>query len=245
MLQAAIELKVDLILVQEPWLTPRDPILGYTNTRSIAHPSFTQVLPRIAIGDLRPRTLAYIARGFRIETTLIPIEDPDLLVLNIGGLELLNIYNQDPQLARGPRTLEWSVYPRALSPRAIVLGDFNTHHPQWDPLASESQGARELVQWVESKDLALLNTPGIGTFYRPNLVRPSVLDLTFATRAIESIIRDWQVLPDLGSDHFRVLFTILGESSLVNNPLASAKFNLKLANQDLFNTTLKEAIKEA
>ena len=60
----------------------------------------------------------------------------------------------------------------------ILLGDFNTHHPWWDPLAKKSTDADKLVDWFESNELSLLNTPGTGTFFRPNLIRESVLDLS-------------------------------------------------------------------
>jgi hypothetical protein len=79
-LQVAIELQVDLILVQEPWVT-KDPELDYSTARSTLHPSFTQVLPLTK--ELRPRTLAYIAKGFRPEVNLVLVEDPDILILDI------------------------------------------------------------------------------------------------------------------------------------------------------------------
>ena len=71
---------------------------------------------------------------------------------------------------------------------SIVLGDFNTHHPWWDPLARTSTSAQELVEWLEGHKLALLNTPKTGTFFRPHLARESILDLTFATNSLASRI---------------------------------------------------------
>ena len=75
-------------------------------------------------------------------------------------------------------------------------------------MASKDPGSDELVEWLEAKNLHLLNTPGTGTFFRPSIDRESVLDLTFATSALASQIQDWQTLPDLGSDHKGILFTI-------------------------------------
>ena len=49
-LQIAIELQVDLVVVQEPWVTD-------DNTRSTAHQSFTQILPPDNGNNLRPRTM--------------------------------------------------------------------------------------------------------------------------------------------------------------------------------------------
>ena len=55
-LETAIELKADLIVIQEPWVTN-------DNARSIAHQSFTQILP--PDNGLRPRTLVYVSKAFR------------------------------------------------------------------------------------------------------------------------------------------------------------------------------------
>jgi hypothetical protein len=74
---------------------------------------------------------------------------------------------------------------------------------------------------MENNDFSLINSPGAGTYFRPRLLRNSVIDLTLATSTLASRIQDWQVLPDLGSDHFGILFTITGTpiaSSLVENP---------------------------
>jgi hypothetical protein len=61
-LQLAIELKIDLVIIQEPWIIPKNQDPDYRNTRSILHPSFTQILP--ADLTLRPRTLVYVSRTF-------------------------------------------------------------------------------------------------------------------------------------------------------------------------------------
>ena len=43
---------------------------------------------------------------------------------------------------------------------------------------------------INKYSLNLLNTPGEGTFYRPHMAIPSVLDLTFATQGIVNYIID-------------------------------------------------------
>lgn len=246
-LQVAIELNVDLVVVQEPWVIPIGQDPDYTNTRSVLHSSFTQILPKDC--RLRPRTLVYVSRSFRPLVSLANSspQDPDMQVIDItegnAKIQLLNIYNEADQLGHGPNTLARCLYSQTLYSKSVILGDFNTHHPWWDPLAHTTPGADQLVDWLEQQDLALLNTPGTGTFFRPNLARESVLDLTFATSAIASKIQDWQVLPDLGSDHYGLLFTVLGTSvELVDNPTDQAHFNTQLANWDLFATSLKSYI---
>jgi Reverse transcriptase (RNA-dependent DNA polymerase)/Endonuclease-reverse transcriptase len=246
-LQIAIELKIDLIIVQEPWVTLRPTgTIDYLDTRSVLHPSFSQILP----ADLtyRPRTLVYIAKGFKplVTITSTSPKDSDLLIIDIiegySKIQLLNIYNEADQSGVGPNTLDRCLYSRILQPNSILLGDFNTHHPWWDPLAKPSPGADILVDWFENQDLALLNIPGTGTFFRPNLARESVIDLTLATSSLASRIEDWQILPDLGSDHFGLLFTINGTNTeSVDNSL-QLKFNTSLANWNLFSEKLHSEI---
>ena len=68
-LQLAIELNIDLVIIQEPWISPRPPSTNnYLNSRSILHPSFAQILPKDL--NYRPRTLAYIAKDFKPLVTL-------------------------------------------------------------------------------------------------------------------------------------------------------------------------------
>ena len=223
-LQLAIELKIDIVLVQEPWVCTASSTTSsinistkdYTSARSINHQSFAQILPKHH--HLRPRTLAYILRSNTSILASLAISspiDPDILVLDIlegqHKVQLVNIYNEDSQIEGEQRTIDRWLYNYQLPLDAVVLGDFNTHHPWWDPLnTTTSTNADQLVDWIEDNNLLLLNTPGEGTFYRPNLRQPSVLDLTLVTTSIESQINDWQILPDLGSDHYGILFTITG-----------------------------------
>ena len=137
-----------------------------------------------------------MTRSFRplVSLATSSSKDPDLLVVDIiegkSQIQLLNIYNKDSQSGSGPRTLERVLYSYALPPSFLLLGDFNTHHLWWDPLARITQGADQLIDWLESQELALLNTPGTGTFFRSNLARESVLDLSFATSSLASRIED-------------------------------------------------------
>ena len=248
-LQVAIELNIDLIVVQEPWITPKE--VGkpdYSGTRSILHPSFNQILP--ADLTLRPRTLVYITKSFRPTVSLAkesPL-DPDMLVIDIieGNykIQLVNVYNEADQLRTGPRTIDRVLYNYIIPRNTILVGDFNTHHPWWDPLAKMSTEANKLVEWFELNELSLLNTPGTGTFFRPNLSRESVLDLSLVTNSLSNKVIDWQTLPDLGSDHYGLLFTVQGsQTSLVDNPiLQSIRYNTKLADWGLFSTSLKSNI---
>jgi hypothetical protein len=130
-LQLAIELKIDLILVQEPWIISESP--DYSNSRSISHTSFSQILP-ITLG-VRPRTLAYISKTYIPSVTLAPTNlDPDLLVLLVAEesytFELVNLYNENSQIEGiSTKTVKRTLLPRTISANSMILGDFNLHHP--------------------------------------------------------------------------------------------------------------------
>jgi hypothetical protein len=76
------------------------------------------------------------------------------------------------------------ILPDSLAENTIILGDFNIYYPWWDPLASQSANSSYLLDIIEKYSLNLLNIPGEGTFYRPNMTIPSIIDLTFIIRGI-------------------------------------------------------------
>jgi hypothetical protein len=184
-LQVAVELAIDLIVVQEPWLVPSQQTpLDYTDTRSVIHPSFVQTFPILPHPFLRPRVLLYASRSLEVQINPIQdsLADPDCLAVQINSkhfnFTLYNIYNENDQQGSSNRTIERMLLPLTLPPASLVLGDMNTHHPWWDPLATTvSPGADCFLDWIEAQQLELLNTPGTGTFFRPNMSRESVLDL--------------------------------------------------------------------
>lgn len=64
-----------------------------------------------------------------------------------------------------------------------------------------------------------------------------------ATRRLATKIEDWQVLPDIGSDHFAIMFDVKGtDTQRIPNPMKIVKYNVKLANWDLFSTVLRENV---
>ena len=250
-LQVAVELAIDLIVVQEPWLVPSQQTpLDYTDTRSVNHPSFVQTFPTLPHPALRPRVLIYASRS--LQAQINPLQDspadPDCQAVGIKSTHfnftLYNIYNENDQQGSPNRTIERMLLPTMLPTTTLVLGDFNTHHPWWDPLApTTSPGADRFLEWIEAQHLELLNTPGTGTFFRPNMSRESVLDLSFATQDLAGKIEDWQVVPGLGSDHHGILFAIEAPASHCNDPAAQPpRFNTSKADWDLFATELASAI---
>ncbi|KAF7574010.1 hypothetical protein PtrM4_056330 [Pyrenophora tritici-repentis] len=93
-LQLAVELRVDIIAVQEPWLTPTRNN-DYADTRSTSHAAYLQILPQ-SEPNLRPRVLFYISRTLLAETYLLEgfTSDPDAIALVVQkGNHKFNIFN--------------------------------------------------------------------------------------------------------------------------------------------------------
>lgn len=252
LLQTALENNVSLVLVQEPRLiTHQSPTqLHSNNIRSINHPSFFQLIPKTILPN-KPRVLAYILKSscFNICLREDLTSDPDYMILEVrhGGNKffIYNIYNQKDQLqSTSPRTFERVLKDtRPLNP-CLILGDFNLHHPSWDPLSCQTPGAQSFVDWTEDNNLTLLNCAGEGTFYRPQMERETVLDLTYATTSLVRKIIDWQILPSIGSDHKPIMFTIVMRTthqSLSENPATALRYNTRKADWKIFKDKINEA----
>ena len=70
--------------------------------------------------------------------------------------------------------------------------------------------------------------------------KESVLDLTFATTNIAASIQDWQIIPEVGSDHHAILFSIYSSSQLPRQPKT---YNTRKTNWTFFKETLGQEIK--
>ncbi|TVY31857.1 hypothetical protein LSUB1_G007988 [Lachnellula subtilissima] len=174
-------------------------ITNLSEIRSISHSLFTQLFPNRPSLDITPRIIAYIARSYRPRVALASKSpyDSNFQVLNVidqdHTIKVYNIYNEKHQLPNSDtRTLArclWQLIPPLDS----------------DPLykARDIEGIA-LADWIDHHDLALLNTPGIGTFHRSYIARPTNINLTLAHRSIANHIQDWAIIEDIGSDHLGI-----------------------------------------
>ena len=243
-LQLAIELKVDIIAIQEPWIAPSNSS-NYEAPRSIAHQSFYQIFPK-ADPNLRPRALFYISRSLIAEVSqLEEIADPDAIAITIQeGCSKFNIYNvYNQKNAENIKTFQRLLKDTQLPTSTLLLMDANEHHPWWDPGSSNtSQGGQQLADWIDDQNLSLLNTPGATTFFRSNMSRETTIDLSIATPDLEDKVKDWQITTEPGSDHHGILFSIQTTKDLVSNPTSQTRYNTKRADWDLFREELGKAI---
>ncbi|KYG40511.1 hypothetical protein M433DRAFT_160320 [Acidomyces richmondensis BFW] len=110
-LEYARDLDIDLIAVQEPWITTGDNGNDYRKARSITHPSYNYIVPSFTSPSTRPRTLLYFRRDLGLELVQKDLGDSDLQDVN-------NIW-----------TLDRTLYKLPIPKSTILLGDFNIHYP--------------------------------------------------------------------------------------------------------------------
>ena len=247
-LQMCIEQEVDLLAIQEPWIISNTD--DYTDARSIAHSSFVQILPRSS--RLRPRVLVYFRKSayFTCSTSDKSPVDPDILIINTFihhrfRSEVVNLYNgkhQDKTLRfanyNDSFTFQRQLHGLELNQRSIVLGDFNSHHPLWDPFNNMSPNANNIFSWIEINNLQVHNQPGMTTFSRPNA--QSIIDLTLSTEKVS--ISDWTTTHETLSDHFGIFFEFSSQSEQDSfaPPLSvqQQRWDTKKADWDAFSSSL-------
>jgi hypothetical protein len=130
-LQVAIKLNISILAVQEPWV-----IQTSTSYRSVNYTSFTQVFPNFD-STIRPRAIFYILKSYKISLALNSPKDPDYVIINLIDLntQLVNIYNATyPNIPNSIPFIQRGLLPASLAANTIIVGDFNTHYPWWDPL---------------------------------------------------------------------------------------------------------------
>ena len=72
------------------------------------------------------------------------------------------------------------------------------------------------------------------------MARGSVIDLVFISKGLENLYKDWEIRPDTssGSDHEILLFSILNEDNMTNNPICQMPYNLEKADWKAFSEKL-------
>jgi len=101
---------------------------------------------------------------------------------------IINVYN--PR-SNGPRLQTWDTIQQAIhlaNGEVILLGDFNAHHPSWGgPQAACEPQSDHLHTAATANGLLLLTPCGLPTWRRG--IQRSVIDLTFASEAIERVVQ--------------------------------------------------------
>jgi len=123
-------------------------------------------------------------------------------------LNIINVYNppgpaNELQISKWPQIKQ--ILEATFSANTLLVGDFNTHHPEWAGIAIRQEPkADHLLRQTTIMGFQLLNEPGATTWSRGRI--DSVLDLGFASRRLTPRImafkprRDWSNI----QDHFPI-----------------------------------------
>ena len=146
---------------------------------------------------------------------------------------LLNIYNEQSQAPdNNERTVERCLCNIPLPEKAIIVGDFNAHHPWWNSNVKTPKQTESIINWTDMYKLQLINEENTLTYNYRNRIGTSILDLTFATPTSTESITSWAVDDETttGSDHevIRVEFSILTIENTATHPVCQ-QFNFKKA----------------
>jgi ribonuclease HI len=225
--------RADIVLIQEPWISP--------SRTTISHPSFTPIIPPHSLPNQKIRTMAFISRTnpyLTVTPRLDITKDADIQILeittpSIPSTQIINLYNErfrgEPEYTV-PRTLT-KIQPYT---RTLLLGDFNAHSHWWDDACLHEIRHEQLTTYLTHHAFDLLNEPDEPTHHQRTGRGYSVIDLAFATPALQPHVSPWTVLPDspTGSDHEILIGSITSPSTdLIADP-RSGRYNWQKATEE-------------
>jgi hypothetical protein len=134
-----------------------------------------------------------------------------------------NIYSKggnDTAISKLTQTLE-------PSQSAILIGDFNCHHPWWygDCKSTHngikaryiSPNSRTTVEWLESNNFMVHNIPGVLThFPRAANRNPSIIDLAFSRGAIKDTVENWIHIRESTLDYSIIELQLIAPQCIIN-----------------------------
>jgi len=215
----------------------------YTNSSPIHH-AWTMFEPTTA--DKPPRSAIYIRKtitAFQIETSVkdvtaiqIPTEPKPTLIVNIykpSDETTISAIHQSLQAHLKNKDYD----------TIIIGGDFNLHHPLWNPegYLQQDDEAETLIDMMTDMNLNLLLPPGTITFPDAD----TTIDLVWGNdstveRTIKCQIAEGH---DHGSDHLPIQTIIATPTSLTNTTTHSTPpFDFMKTDWNNFNDKLKKSL---
>ena len=153
-----------------------------------------------------------------------------------GGSSDLNIINCYIHPGAGQNTLTIEDFNKLIAKGnkdTIIVGDFNSRNVIWGSAYTCNQG-RVIEDFMEKNNLLCLND-GSATYISNIYNTPSRLDITLVPDHMVANC-EWEVLNELGSDHFPILTQYMVDNAWRNISNPKPKWNLKNANWGLFKS---------
>ncbi|KAF2347348.1 Endonuclease/exonuclease/phosphatase [Trinorchestia longiramus] len=128
----------------------------------------------------------------------------NIYLQNGTPLSVLCAYNPNKIVT----TRELMHYTNQLQPACVVVGDFNAHHPMWEPTKPASTTGRNIAQMLlDDPSISLITPPSLPTYYNVYQNSFSTLDLTFVSANFQPTVAV-TTEEDMGSDHYPVVTSI-------------------------------------
>lgn len=141
----AYELKIDFLLVQEPWWSDR------TKT----HPHFDRHIPFGGV-NVRPRAITYTQKDPQRINAAQQFSSSclnrDYFWVIVDGITFLNVYKAPNESSAVQPLLNWTP-----PPKSIAIGDLNSVYWAWQTGTTRSYGQGENIeQWAEYYNISCL-----------------------------------------------------------------------------------------
>ncbi|PWV06238.1 hypothetical protein C3747_117g34 [Trypanosoma cruzi] len=194
----------DIIAIQETWKSSEQIVSMHTGDyvlyaqSRIGKGGGVAVLVRKALRSKRiPLTIPQHDTSLEVVVVQVALDQNRDLIVASAYMRPL------PQISQSFRRLV--NYLPASTP-FLLCGDFNMHHPQWEPFleSSPSEVAAEFLERCTDAGLTLVNTPGEITYARGTRER-SCIDLTWSKHLTVS---DWSASVSPLSGHYMLTFTL-------------------------------------
>ena len=192
--------------------------------------------------------------AFYINNKLLPTSAFHQLHLPINDVTAIEII---PEISQNKSTLLMNIYNPSDNPiitplrqylqrhlhaqdydKILILGDFNLHHPTWNPTAYTKHDtlSDELLELMEDHDLQLLLPPGTITYPCNTAAGGTTIDLVWGNEKAEECMLKCQISADNdhGSDHLPIE-TILDLSTPPLPPIEPA-YNYEKTNWKLLKS---------
>lgn len=208
----------DLILIQEPWRNPYG-----SGTYCPRAAGFTQVIAEDT-GERPSRACILVNNRFGPDQWQLVHREPDLVAIRLrkqgdsqqDHMLVVSVYNPSP-LSRTDPEPQNSVIPTLIEllsttvdTARFIAGDFNLHHPLWEPLGNRTEAAATTAEnALRTAGLRLITTPGTVTSRGHN--SESTIDLAWCDPQTERRVIRHHPREDLqfGSDHIPLLTSFL------------------------------------
>jgi Reverse transcriptase (RNA-dependent DNA polymerase)/Endonuclease-reverse transcriptase len=194
-----------------------------------------------------PRAAIYVNNEYFTPSQIyqIPIGLTDVVAIQIQAnkespaLTIINTYNPCDDSLILPLEQELKKIQVSNEDMIILAGDFNCHHPLWNPPAylRHDEAGDQLTQLAAQLGLNLLIPPGTITYPTAN----TAIDLVWGNSKVQDRLLKCQIAKDSdqGADHLPVETLIQMDTSISHGRQQKIKLDISRTNWDKFNQELQ------